>query len=759
MVLSKLNENVSYVEQKTINENDKGRDVSMFKISLYEIPVIIALGDIKYDFVKENLLFCPVYLIINTSNKIYQIGVYEFMRDNFDKIQDEDGDINIAVLDGPLLYSFVSESYLQKCVSNEVLLQDDSGDDEEEGDLEDEKDDEKDDRESDNEDDEDSGESSKKNSPILVELGIEGYQDDDDFLQKGESEKDDKKIKKKYKKKTKTQSSWIQSYLSNNNYTVTDNDGKGDCLFYTVRDAFKTVSIDANVKELRGRLASKADQSRLDDYKEHFNMYDEELKNLIQQKKKNKRKRKIMITKFNTTKKKAKAEKDIPARKKMLIEAKAIKKDHDKVKGEYLNIEKEMKNAHEMISEFNWVKNINTVEELKAKIKTCDFWADSWAINTLELLINTKIIILSSDYYNKGLYKKILSCGEFVSQSVEEKGYFKPKYYIIVEHTGNHYKLIGYNDLKIFRFHQIPWSIKNEIITKCLKTDGKNIYHYIPKFAKLVGKTIIPSSMTASVVGENKHSEKKVSDEAEEGKEITSSTKIKLKTQKQVEDEEYTDIEMSQTPTPTDDSMYDPETVFMFHSGSAQKPPGKGTGEKIIKDKMIEFNELAKTKNWRRVLSNFYTKSTDKERPEPLFELDGLKWASVEHWYHANKFKKNNNDYYRLFSIDSASQIMSDPKKALGAGGKTGKIKGKKFRPKDIVMDEDFFEDKNNEKVMERGQSAKYDQDELSKKVLLNTKDAKLIHYIKSRKPKDQRPEPQPFYDTMRIRHRLQKKN
>ena len=116
MVLSKLNENVSYVEQKTINENDKGRDVSMFKISLFEIPVIIALGDIKYDFVKENVLFCPVYLVINTSDKIYQIGVYEFMRDNFDKIQDEDGDINIAVLDG-----FQGFAPLQKPVKPPVL--------------------------------------------------------------------------------------------------------------------------------------------------------------------------------------------------------------------------------------------------------------------------------------------------------------------------------------------------------------------------------------------------------------------------------------------------------------------------------------------------------------------------------------------------------------------------------------------------------------------------------------------------------------
>ena len=72
-------------------------------------------------------------------------------------------------------------------------------------------------------------------------------------------------------------------------------------------------------------------------------------------------------------------------------------------------------------------------------------------------------------------------------------------------------------------------------------------------------------------------------------------------------------------------------------------------------------------------------------------------------------------------------------------------------------MDEDFFDGKNNEKVMERAQQAKYEQDELARKVLLATKDAKLVHYVSSRKPKGERPPPVIFYDTMRIRNRLNK--
>ena len=76
-------------------------------------------------------------------------------------------------------------------------------------------------------------------------------------------------------------------------------------------------------------------------------------------------------------------------------------------------------------------------------------------------------------------------------------------------------------------------------------------------------------------------------------------------------------------------------------------------------------------------------------------------------------------------------------------------------------MDEDFFDDKNNEKVMEKGQQAKYENEanEMERNVLLGTKDAKLLHYVVSRAKKEDRPPPVIFYDTMRIRHRIKKKS
>lgn len=755
MVLSKINEAVSYQETKTIHEDDKGRDVTMYKITLHNIPVVIALGKEQYTFIKNKIIFCPVYLVVDESDKIYQIGVYEFKSSKYENLIDEDGDVDISRINGPLLYSFVDKPYIKKCMTDEVLVSDeDSGDDtsvENDEELEDLSDLEREIGSDDEDTNEDEPLGERKSGlnppPVLVELDIEKdrekYIDDDDFLRKGETEKDNKKEEKQFKNPKKSDSQWIELLMHNNNYNIIDNEGRGDCLFFTIRDAYKTIGVDANVNILRNKLADIVNQEQFDTYKEFFDNYEQEFKKIKKNQPKMKSQLKKLKKDYNKKAKSAKAEKDRQSQKKMIKEAKAARQIYTYKNEEIKRSKEELAQVMIDLEQWKWMKNIKNIDDLKSKIKTCDFWADVWAISTLEMVLNTKLIILSSDFYNKGKYNKILRCGDMVSTEIEKQGYFKPKYYIMVEHTGDHYKLIGYKDRQIFRFHQIPYGIKKMIVNTCMKSrTGKSLYNYIPKFAKLIGKTIIvPTEVSKKTVLDLSKKVDTDNEIHEEGK------------------DEEDEVEMTPTPTPDDDNLFTDDVVFMFYSKSADKKPGRGNGESISAEKILEFNELAKMKNWRKTLSNFYMKPKRDGDVQVLFELDGLKWASVEHYYHANKFKKNNPDYYRLFSIDSGSQIMDDPKKALGAGGKTGKVAGKKFRPKEVVMDEDFFDNKNNERIMEKGQQAKYEQNEMAKAVLLATKDAKLLHYVASRKPKDQRPPPVVFYDTMRIRDRLKKKN
>ena len=111
MVKSKLNSNVNYSEIKILNEEDRHKEVALFEIELFDIPLLIALGEEKYKFASENILYFPVYIIKNGMVG-KQIGVYEIFKDDLSKSLDEDGDVDITELDGPLLYSFVNKEPL-----------------------------------------------------------------------------------------------------------------------------------------------------------------------------------------------------------------------------------------------------------------------------------------------------------------------------------------------------------------------------------------------------------------------------------------------------------------------------------------------------------------------------------------------------------------------------------------------------------------------------------------------------------------------
>jgi hypothetical protein len=102
--------------------------------------------------------------------------------------------------------------------------------------------------------------------------------------------------------------------------------------------------------------------------------------------------------------------------------------------------------------------------------------------------------------------------------------------------------------------------------------------------------------------------------------------------------------------------------------------------------------------------------------------LDNHRWATVEHYYQANKFKRNNPNFYIQFSLDSPnSEIAKDPAMAKAAGGKSGSIAqpvdGKKktvaLRPKNITIDPDFYT---------QTQGAKYSRGEMAMEAAMRAK-------------------------------------
>jgi len=165
-------------------------------------------------------------------------------------------------------------------------------------------------------------------------------------------------------------------------------------------------------------------------------------------------------------------------------------------------------------------------------------------------------------------------------------------------------------------------------------------------------------------------------------------------------------------------------TVFMFYSKSRDVKPGMGAGEYISKENIPKYEPLSRIKDWRKHLSNFWIQP---------FEIDGKQWQSVEHYYQASKFK-GTPEFFNQFSLDSGSDLSKDPLLAKAAGGKTGKLGKQQIRPKEIVVDKDFFEGRHIEE-MYRGQFAKFTQNIYLLDTLLQTKDAQLLHYTRGGKP------------------------
>ena len=120
--------------------------------------------------------------------------------------------------------------------------------------------------------------------------------------------------------------------------------------------------------------------------------------------------------------------------------------------------------------------------------------------------------------------------------------------------------------------------MKTKVVEKCMKSRGKSLYNYIPKFAKMIGETIV------------------IPTEEKEGKKIDAPV-IVVETEADADPEEEV---VMQTPTPDDENLFNDDTVFYFHSGSANKKPGKATGksinEKIKDEDVAKFKDLEKIK-------------------------------------------------------------------------------------------------------------------------------------------------------------------
>ena len=724
MVLSKINNNISFPELKKINSDDNKMESELYTIYIYDLPVIIAIGKVKRNFEKDNIIFFPIYLI-NKNKKAIQIGVYEIDANYHLEYLNDDGELDLERNTSlkPLLYKFATKSLIEK----ERLLQESEGDDDEEDATETTEDvdatestetqettdttdttetqettDTTDTTEDDdttnttNTTDKTGGKVEKSHHIIsipenrkdifILTKGIEIPP-----LLKEENKKSATDIIQKYH--VKTSDNWIVKYMKNNYYDIVENEGGCDSFFSCIRDAFSQIAQQTTIQKLRKKFADCISQDIFMFYKENYN----NLYNALNDVTKNTKNLNIEYDKIREAYNKILDRNE----KKLLTEkGKSIKTQHDM-------LVYEKKYISQFLKEFKFMKNIDNIEKFKKHLSSCEFWGAKWsiqwAITLMEYCLNIKVIFFSKEYYRENDHSNIIQLGSHrfqLNNALEKKRIFEPDYYIMIMMDQSKsslidYKLISYRKKYIFHFSELPYSIKKTVVNKY---DEKNagLFSVIPEFNKFK-KTIA-----------NANANKKTNKNTEDI-DINSGIGVGLE-------------ELSES---TLKGMYDDNIMFVSYINSNDKVfPGFGIGEKIPIELFVNFVNLALIPDWRKKLSN--------EWKQP-FTLDNHSWNSVEHYYQASKFKKNNPAFYMTFSLDSNTELSKNVEMATAAGGKTGKYKDDVvLRPENIEIDPEFYKSRHHKELYD-AQYAKFTQNSDLKHLLMSTKNAKLMHYVKNR--------------------------
>ena len=693
--MSKL---IHYDIHEQLEKEDTGLDVPVYSVEFYEKEYLISLGKERPLKTKKNTYYFPIYLI--HKNQVFkQIGAFEF--ESTDKnpakaFLDKEGDVDIRKLSDPILYPFADREFFETSTfsvsKSDISQMEDIYADTHKSDS-----------------------SNPSNTPVgePVEVEIDESLDDPfalpvnssssasiaaikKTLQQGpfdhdpaivppphlpeETSADAIALKKEFKISGTAQ--WIERFMRNNEYDIVETASNGDCLFDVVRIAFLQIGQRTTIARLRAMVAEEADESLLQFYKL---LYKEE-KEAIDEWQKNMRDLKMEQSQI-----KKRIEK---------MDAQKKKQELDAVKPRIAEIMNKYKEYAELVhrkvaaEEFDFMKGIETLDQLRELMQKSSYWADEWTIGVLERKLNIKLIIFGEEKYESGDLNSILENPAtsknkevFQCTPAEVKN---PQYYIMTSYSGDHYRLITYKTKYIFTFSEVPYDVKMLVTIKCMEKKS-GAYSQISSFRHF-------------------------------------QTKLGIAVAPLQEEDDDDGASASASSSASDGKpLYDPAVVLVFYNKSSPTPkPGKGSGEEIPVGKVAEYSALTLKKNadWRKKL--------DDEWPVEM-KVDQLKWYSVEHYYQGAKFKKMHPDFYRMFSIDSGSDFAEDVAMARIAGSKSGKYKDKLLRPENIKIDSDFYGERHLQE-REKAVFAKFSQNLDLGEILRLTKDAKLVKYV-AKKP------------------------
>ena len=588
MVLSKIDQNINYLESNNLDKNDEGETYA-YRAKIYNKPVKFVLGKPNFQHIDYNIVYFYIYLVKNT-NLVAKIGIFETKNTSYRDLLDTNGNIVIEKLDYPLFFS-----YAKTYITTKYKFEEDTIDFHEEATSE-----------SENEGDSE-GESVTENEEDDTDLSSEEHEEDvKEFIEKSIILKEQTKEESDYEIYNFTPNEsdkWINKFLKSHKYSIVNNEGGGECFFAILRDGLKTLNLEKyntiSVKNIRKKLADDLDEEQFKTYMEFYNYYKGGLKKTQEKMvglKKVHKNLKLMIGGTSNTSDKSK----------MLEEAKSNLQT-------VLDSNEEIKEFQELTEELDFMKDVKTIDDLRNIIMTKKYWADIWAVSALERLYNVKFIILAEDNFDEKqeLNPEVLVCGE-ADKKLQKKEIFEPDYYIITNYEiGSHYQLITY-DKNIgkgaFKFSEIPYRLKEHVVDICMKSTS-GLFSFIPDF-----------------------------------RDFAKTHNVKLEKTHEPKFESLVDKPKSQ--------IYDDTMIIQIYSKSVHKKIGEGAGETITKEQktLPSVLKLFKIKDWRRKLDNSYLLTKENEKleikgnqwPSVLHYLFAVRFSNLPDIY--NKFTISNEE-------------------------------------------------------------------------------------------------------------------
>lgn len=687
MVKSVLDPTLHYPEEAKISDLDKGKATALYEIEIHGQTVVIGLGSANtnhYASGGTGITHYPIYLFADNKIKA-RIGVYEMLTSEVLKYVDEEGDILIDDLE-PLLFKYVTSNYIKKSGSSpDYYYKKALESQEEKQDTEKGKKTESVDKEA-NESDSDSSDSEIDIRKIRASNKTEknNYTNGHSTNSVFEIDPDADLANLLSEETEEVADSITKDYVGSKSHNWIQKFMENENYGILSNECAAADSFFCAVRDAFSTIGHKTSVKRLrdlvadnideDTYTNYLDHY------LTLSSELTDTDREMRDIKKSIGILKTRVEKSVNR-----DEQKAIIDEANKQRNKYKDTAITRKLAAGAAARYDPLKQVHSLEEFQKEVRSGHAMYTDFALPILEKELNIKFIILeNTDDINSVLVLPRQRKGTFVNP--------RPKYYLILnkivpsnKHDEKQYKyeLVTYKSKRIFAFVELPYHLKTMIVNRCIEKNAGT-------FCELADFRSFRRKLGVKV------------------------------------DDEESDSDDDQISGGDPSIKHD---IFIIHGKANDVPPGTAPGERIQPQNLSKYRVLERVCDWRQALSDDYVAP---------FKVDGKRWQSVTHYYQGSKFKKQNPDFYRVFSLDSESDISKDVGKAIAMGSVKGKGADKGIsRPKNIHIDPDFYglSDGDNRASEERKLAlmAKFNQNEDLRRTLLATKDAVLKIYKKGK--------------------------